>query len=311
MIRTAFILMAGVIVASCNKRPIEDTKGKKIPVLFSSNVAKTNNPAGNQNKVTGVGFDIDDVIGIFAYHSTGSMFAVDELTRFNVPYLQKEKSELLTNDEPIYFPEEEQARLNFVGYYPYSSQMTPQGIVTGNIADQSQGTAQAILYSDNAKDMARTANYVALEFHYVMAQVIVNIKYDPVTMPGGDPSKISAVMLSGSGLYTAFDFDATNGSVQPKVAPGAGIAGSISMRPGLVTTVATVLPGAVTGLRLDIVTPIHTYSPVPKDITYEAGYQYTYNVTLRGGGDVEISSTIVAWEPGNGTGEVIPGESAN
>lgn len=295
------MLTALIVMVGCNKREIAQETG--YPVQFKGSVLKSGIPAG---KVTGTGFDQDEVIGICAYSSQTSMFSVDEFTRFNVAYVQKEAAELVTlNEEPVYFPMDVSVPMNFIGYYPYSDQVSATGILSVDMADQRTMTAPGYLYSDNAKEIVRTANYIPLEFRYVVAQVIVNIKYDPETMPDGDLAKITSVTLEGTGLKTAFDLDVTNGNVTPK---GTNLRGSVQMVPAVAQAIANVVPGAVTDLKLNIVTPSHTYSPVPSDITYQAGYQHTYNVTLKGGGDAQISATIVPWEAGNGGGEVIPGE---
>lgn len=55
----------------------------------------------------------------------------------------------------------------------------------------------------------------------------------------------------------------------------------------------------------------------PKDVTFLPGRQYIYNVTLKGGGEVEIvgdgQATVLPWEMGN-DGDALPpivGEQEN
>ena len=72
------------------------------------------------------------------------------------------------------------------------------------------------------------------------------------------------------------------------------------MRPGSAETTATVAPATARDLTVSVTTPAHTYVARPRDITYERGRQYTYNVTLKGGGEAQIGeASIVDWEPGN------------
>lgn len=296
-----FALAAGA--SGCNKRPIVGGQETRYPVVFSSGVNKT-----VANKVAGDAFEVGDVLGICSYPAGGAMFSESEFTRVNVPYVQQTGKELGVRDgiDPLYFPVEPDVALGFKGYYPYSEQMSAQGVISVEMADQHAGAAAPLLYSDNMNNVVRTANYVELKFQYMVAQVILNIKYDPVSFPNGDLAAISAVSLEGDGLYTACDFRVTDGTV---TATGGSMRRAVAMQPGVETSVATMVPARVTGLKVMIVTPGHTYVATPSDMTYVAGYQYTYNVTLKGGGDVVIGNAVITdWEAGNGGGEVIPAE---
>lgn len=134
--------------------------------------------------------------------------------------------------------------------------------------------------------------------------MVLNIRYDPL-MPAGDVAAITAVSLAGDGLSTAYDFHVTDGSVT--TTRNGTARGVIGMQPGVATAKITVVPAAVNNIEVSVVTPIHTYIGHPQNITYEVGKTYTYNMTLKGGGEVEMGeATIVDWEPGNNGGEVIP-----
>lgn len=282
----------------CSKRQMGEIEGGKYPVQFSCKDFPKKNEAGS--KVTDQNFEAGDVIGMYSYPSGEAMFGSGDFTRNNVPYVYQQEGELLVVDGevPMYFPADPALPLNFKGYYPYSDQMTADGVLTLDIADQSEGAKGAVLYSNNAQRIARTANYVSLEFGYVMAQVVINIQYDPETMPDGDVAAISAVTMEGDGMHTACDFHVTDGSVT--TTGGSSVHGAIGMRPGTAKTIATVVPGTVFNLAVTVVTPTHTYVAQPKNITYETGRSYTYNMTLKGGGEVQIGdATIMEWEPGN------------
>lgn len=282
----------------CSKRQMGEIEGGKYPVQFSCKDFPKKNEAGS--KVTDQNFEAGDVIGMYSYPSGEAMFGSGDFTRNNVPYVYQQEGELLVRDGevPMYFPTDPALPLNFKGYYPYSDQMTTDGVLSLDIADQSAGAKGAVLYSNNAQRIARTANYVRLEFGYVMAQVVINIQYDPETMPDGDVAAISAVTMEGDGMHTACDFHVTDGSVT--TTGGSSVHGAIGMRPGTAKTIATVVPGTVFNLAVTVVTPTHTYVAQPKNITYETGRSYTYNMTLKGGGEVQIGdATIMEWEPGN------------
>lgn len=298
------------LVCGCSKRQMGEIEGGKYPVQFScGELPKKVTPA---TKVTDTNFEAGDVIGMYSYPSGEAMFGTGDFTRGNVPYVYQSEGELLVKDGqvPMYFPADPALPLTFKGYYPYSEQMGADGVLTMDIADQSAGAKGAILYSNNAQRIVRTANYVSLEFGYVMAQVVINIQYDPETMPGEDVAAISVVTLEGNGLHTAFDFHVADGSVT--TAGGSSVRGVIGLRPGAAKTYATVVPGTVLDLAVTVATPAHTYVARPKNITYETGRQYTYNVTLKGGGEVQIGdATIMEWEPGNDPNdEPIIGEPA-
>ena len=299
----ALAILAGV--SSCNKRSIGQVDADKYPVQFSAREFGNNVKA--VTKVTDEGFEQGDVIGIYSYPTGGAMFGTGEFNRGNVPYVQMETNELLVQSglEPLYFPADPELPLAFRAYYPYSDLMTSDGVLAVDIADQTRGETNAILYSANAQSIKRTANYVSLEFGYVVAQVVLNIKYDPVAVPDGDVAAVTAVTLAGDGLFTAYDFHVVDGSVT--MSGNAAARGAIGMQPGVATAKITVVPGAVNNLEVSVVTPAHTYVGRPQNITYEVGKTYTYNMTLKGGGEVQMGeATIVDWEPGNNGGEVIP-----
>lgn len=303
----AFALATLIGISGCNKRSIGQLDDDKYPVQFSAREFGKTGKA--MTKVTDAGFEKGDVIGIYSYPTGGAMFGTGEFTRGNVPYVQMETNELLVQAglDPLYFPADPELPLAFKAYYPYSELMTADGVLAVNIADQAAGQTNAILYSSNAGSIKRTANYVSLEFGYVVAQVVLNIKYDPVTVPGGDVAAITAVRLAGDGLFTAYDFHVANGSVT--TAGSAAARGVIAMQPGVAAAKVTVVPGTVNNLEVNVVTPTHTYVGRPQNIAYEVGKTYTYNMTLKGGGEVVMGeATIVDWEPGNNGGEVIPAD---
>lgn len=265
---------------------------------------------------------------MFAYPSTlvgQQMFGTGDDIRKNIPYVAQGGSlrgQLMVEEgqTPIYFPSDETKKLSFKGYYPYSDEMTADGALALNLVDQSAGQKGAILYSDNNKDgVLRTADFVKLEFRYVMAQVVINIQYDQATMPNGQVAGISAVSIEGEGLRTACDFYVEDGGVKTGTFVS-GTRGRVALKPGSATTQATVVPGSipVTDLVITVVTPLHTYVAKPQDVAtgYEAGKQYIYNVTLKGGGEAEIvgdETTILPWEPGNDVTNQTPiiGEQEN
>lgn len=309
-----------VLWGGCNKQAVERPENDRYPVQFS---CAAPSETTTTTKVTGEYFDAGEVIGMFAYPSTlvgQQMFGTGEDIRKNVPYVAQGGSSrgqlmIQTGQTPIYFPSDETKKLSFKGYYPYSSEMTADGVLTLNLSDQSAGQKGAILYSNNnAAGVLRTADFVELKFRYVMAQVVINF-----SMSSGEVAGISAVSIEGVGVRTACDFYVSDGSVKTGTFV-TGTRGRVEMKPGVATTQATVVPGAipVTDLVITVVTPLHTYVAKPKDLPtgYLAGNQYIYNVTLKGGGEAEIvgdETTILPWEAGNDVTNQTPiiGEQEN
>lgn len=291
-------VVAAVVLEGCSKRPMEGLDDGKYPVQFSCDVLSEEDRS--DTKVTSDRFDAGDMIGMFSYPSNGPMFGQGEFIKGNVLYVYRDGGALQVAEgwTPLYFPSDAAISMTFKGYYPHSNQMTTYGVLAVDLADQRSGATNEILYSDNAKQIGRTAEYVKLQFEYVMAQVILNIQYDPATMPNGNVASISAVTLEGNGVYDKCDFHVENGTVT--AAAGSAARGTIGLKPGGATTVATVMPGTVLDLAVTVVTPAHTYVARPRNITYERGRQYTYNITLKDGGEVQIGeASILEWEPGN------------
>lgn len=329
--------MVAMLLGSCNKQAFEradevEDGGLKKEVRFSCAAASgtENGDAKVATKVTGTSFDEGEVIGIYAYPSGESIFGAGEDVRGNVPYKALgggQKGQLAVVQEngggevkPIYFPTDKSKWLNFRGYYPYSQNMSAEGKLMVNVADQSRGQEGAILYSDNQNGVATTADFIRLEFEYVMAQVVVNLKYDPVSMAGELVERnVTGVALEGTGLRTTCTFEVETGKITADV-EGESVAGRIVMKPGVATTQATVVPG--TGVLNDLVITVatragRTYVAKPSPVTFVAGRQYIYNVTLKGGGEAEIvgngEATVLPWEMGNNADLLPPivGEQEN
>ncbi len=326
-------VMVAMLLGGCRKTAFDRSEGEETgrqPVQFSS-AAGADKEESVATKVTGNSFDEGEVIGIYAYPSAGTMFGTGEDTRQNVPYSVlggAKKGQLTVASEgengvevkPIYFPTDKSKWLNFRGYYPYSKDMLANGVLAVNVADQSAGQDWAILYSNNQNNVATTAEFIRLEFEYVMAQVVINLKYDPATGETVERS-VTGVALEGMGLRTACAFSVETGTVSEVAGGGAADArGRIVLKPGMATTRATVVPGMglTSGLEILVATRGgRTYVAKPKDVTFLPGRQYIYNVTLKGGGEVEIvgdgQATVLPWEMGN-DGDALPpivGEQEN
>lgn len=307
-----FVLLlsaAATVMTGCDKRSVEQggEGGMKYQVHFACQ-ALVKNPEAD-SKVTGENFDEGDVVGIYSYPSDEAMFGTGEFTHGNVPYVYQAEGELLAQDgwTPIYFPLDESLPLTFISYYPYTDALSADGVLPVDLADQTKGPAQAILYSNNAQRITRTAEYVKLEYRYLMAQVIVNITFDDADIPNANMKDITSVVLNGTGMQNVADFHVEDGSLVTTT--GVESLQGYQMAPGLERTVATVLPQSVADPTITVVTPYHTFVAQPKAITYEAGLQYTYNLTLRSGGEVVIgNTTIEEWVPGNSGMPPIIGE---
>lgn len=308
----------------CSKQTVERLENEKYPVQFSCVALSDSEAASAETKVTGENFDAGDRVGLYAYPSSGSIFGEGEDVWGNVPYVAlggSSQGQLAVDGgkTPICFPADDAKTMTFKGYYPYSEEMAANGTLALELADQRAGQKGVILYSDNATEKTRTADFIRLEFRYALAQVVVNLQYDQTTMPDEDVAHITAVTLSGTGVQTSGVFSVADGTVSATAATDGE--GTVALKAGVSTTKGTVLSGggkAATGLVIAVVTPVHTYVAKPKDIEdgFEAGKQYIYNVTLKGGGEAEIAgdgeASILPWEEGNDTTQPpIIGEQEN
>lgn len=315
-----FMLVVLLLVGVCGCEKISEgavDSGNDNVVDDIEYVVKFDCDVTDDSKLNSDGFEVGDQIGLFSYPSKSSIHGESEFVRLNVPYIHHTNKLSLVdglNLEPIYFSEDVDLTLDFVGYYPYSDKMTVSGFLSlGDLSDQSENVFESILYSNNAINKSRTANSIKLSFGYVMAQVIVNIKYDLESVPDGDVVNITDVILEGNNLHTKCDFYVATGDISGKDGVDRS---AIIMKAGVATTVANVSPNAVNDIVLRIVTKEYTYVAKPRDIHYERGKQHEYNVTLRGEpvypGDkiveVEIiESPIVDWKPGNDGVNINPG----
>lgn len=308
-----YIVLAGwavVMLAGCSKRTVGEGMGEEegYPVRFAVGEVTTSKVLDDDK------FEEGDVIGMYAYPQNSSMFATgDEFVRQNVPYVQMSNGELLVEagNDPITFPESK--KLYFVGYYPYSAEADAAGKVEMDIADQTNGMTGAVLYSDTWKNkgVSRTFEYVKLEFRYVVAQVVINIKFDPVTMPDGDVGDITSVTFTGDGLQSGYEFDVqSGGTALLNGGTGTGARGRLNLEPGVSVIKAAVVPnGNIKNMEFTVTTADGmTYNAKPNDITYVKGTRYTYNLTLKDSGSAILGDAeITDWEPGNDGGTHISG----
>ncbi|WP_300681765.1 fimbrillin family protein [uncultured Rikenella sp.] len=302
-----YIALAGIAfltLAGCNKRAVgEGTEEETYPVRFAVGEVVASKVVDDE------AFEVGDVIGMYAYPHNNSG---DAKERKNVPYVQMSNRELLAEagHDPIVFPDSKSQMLNFIGYYPYSTQADAGGKVEMDIADQTSGMTGAVLYSDNATKITRTLEYVELEFRYVVAQVVFNIQFDPVTMPSGAVSDITAVTFSGDGLQAGYEFDVQTGRTALLGGIGTGSRGRLRLQPGVSACKAAVVPnGNIKNMEVVVeLADGMIYTAKPKNMTYVKGTRYTYNLTLKDSGSVILGDAeITDWEPGNDGGTHISG----
>ncbi len=116
--------MAFLTLAGCNKRMVGEGTGEETyPVRFAVGEVTTTSKV-----VDDEAFEVGDVIGMYAYPHNNSG---DAKERKNVPYVQMSNRELLAEagHDPIVFPDSKSQMLNFIGYYPYSTQADAGGKV--------------------------------------------------------------------------------------------------------------------------------------------------------------------------------------
>ncbi len=333
--RNTYIALASVLALTmavgCQKRKIDPDPGpgpvpvpdpQQTEVVLSGNVDARESKGGTK-RVTGQNFGVGDSIGVYMYRS-GQSLGRGADARSNVPYLQGtfQVLNVAANAQggAILYPAEAGTQVNFVGYYPYKQGVTDR--VQLNLADQQDAAEEFdLLYSDNAKNIATpapnggNADEVEMEFRHVLAKINVKVVFDgSFTSPVYLSDIQGPVTFTATGLRTLLAMNMANGAVQVDMATGGEIKMQLPLVDGGVTATANVAPGvALTGLRFTI--PLlgytahpYTYIAAPSNITYQAGYEYTYTVTLGQGGDAIIGeAVIVPWEDGDA--QVIEGET--
>lgn len=259
--------------------------------------------SGIQTRAFDNQWEDDDQIGIFMLDN-GQNTVADGYD--NVPYRVASAGEggkaFNPVDEVIYFPTNGDKR-DFIAYYPYSASKVANGVYAIDLTNQDPQRNIDFMLAGKVADKSRSDANVSFQFAHKLAKIVMDI--EPGEGVTADDLKHITVSLTGQ--PTEGTFDVLNGqhvtvtSTDKKAvtlladAEGThaeGIVFPSENYDGMSFTFAT---QAIGGYEWPL-------SKSEKATKFEAGKKYLYTITVNKT-EINVTSTIKDWEPGNEGGE--------
>lgn len=288
------VLLAALALTACSNEE-ETTQGAdgRVALQVSS---------GIQTRAYNNQWEAGDRIGIYAF-GTGGTTVYDGYA--NIPYITQTNGtsgSFSPNGTTIYLPTDD-AKLDFVAYYPYTANLTGN-VYTVDVSDQ---TSQKAIDLMAAGTQTADRKNVTVAFNFVHKLSKVEVTLEPGS--GMTETELADLTVELTGQQTAGTFDVT----QPTSA--------VSVTTATATPI-TLLTDAAGTFAEGIVLPSDSYNGMSLEITlsdgvsvftwplgyatesnsFEAGKKYLYTITVNKT-DISVTSTITDWKPGNGTGE--------
>lgn len=300
-------LLTAVAVACClqtntsciNQIEPEATEGR-IPITFSAKVKKAS------TKVTGTLFDKGDQIALFA---TLSGQRLDEARYLDNLLLTGSDDNRLVPQRDVFYPEGNDAALDFTCYYPYTAQGLPAGSSKLPVAvqpDQSRpgNLSLSDLLVARKMNVKSSTDDVALEFGHKLAKL-------KLTLTPGEGENLDDMLaadpkLVAAGFYTRAEYDLETGTFgnleqMADIVPG----GSWKIEDDKLTGKELIVIPQNTGsgqlLQMEWNGRIYTCL-IPGLEAVDSNTQYELDITARQSSSEMLSgavATIAQWEEGS------------
>ncbi|MDR2815990.1 MAG: fimbrillin family protein [Proteiniphilum sp.] len=286
-------LVYAAMFTSCNMNDdIQDETNPPQAVCFSAGIAGQavqNGAPGT--RAAGDAWAANDAIGIFMVGNGTTTIAENAA---NKQYTTAGTSAFtaVPGDE-IYYPMDGSA-VSFIAYYPWKTGNTLTGNISVDVSGAQDATKQAaidLLWSDNAKNFSKASTgNVALEFKHKLSKIVMNCTADASV---GAP--LTGMSVTIKGMNTKNTLKPEDGSLGTANTPAA-------ITPRTITNGskydAIVLPGsyAADGVTVEFTVGSDTFTwKLPAAAAkFEAGNEYTYEVTLKRTG-ITVTGTINPW----------------
>lgn len=267
------MVMSQILLASCTEvaealNPTDDPLEESLEgeVSFGASISSL------QSKATESSFDSGDQISVTAYLS-------DEIYASNALYTYA--GNVFTSEAPINLPEDGSS-LSYRAVYPYTEMS--DGVVEFSIKQDQSGTNYTASDLMSSALNATVQSSPSLTFEHVLSSVVVNITSE-VTLVDVD-----ATIESAEGLA----YNMLDNSIE-----ALGNTVSVSMNEnGTYSYKAIVVPASYSAgdaIATIYVAGVEYVINTPESVTYESGYQYTFNLTIAYGSsdnsDLEVKFT--------------------
>lgn len=290
-------ILATLLFAGCsNEETIPGTNEKdgRVALQVSS---------GIQTRAFDNQWEDDDQIGIFMLDN-GQNTVADGYD--NVPYRVESAGEggkaFSPSSEVIYFPTNGDKR-DFIAYYPYSADKVAGGVYAIDLTNQDPQRNIDFMLAGKVADKSRSDANVSFQFAHKLAKIVMDI--EPGEGVTADDLKHITVSLTGQ--PTEGTFDVLNGqnvtvtSTDKKAvtlladADGTHAEGIVFPSENYDGMSFAFTTQAIGGYEWPL-------SQSTKASKFESGKKYLYTITVNKT-EINVTSTIKDWEPGNEGGE--------
>ena len=280
----ALAVLALSLAACNNENEILNNDGP-VAAQFTADIYKAVSTRVNSE---GTGFTDKDCIGINS----------EDIT--NVPYV-RENGQFGPKGTTIYFNDTETK--TFSAYYPYREDSELQnGIVSVNTDQYGQGPEIDFLFASGATGSTSSPT-VSFTGEHAFKHCMSLVKFNFLEGEGVDFSEKILKHCMLNGLKTVGTFNTTTGETALTVDYPSPI--TMWFDDGATTSQLFIFPQT-----LDFTTPLNlsvvyngveytTTLPKPSTSKLDAGYAYTYNITLNNKGITVEEPEITPWEPGD------------
>jgi len=285
-------LAGAVAFTSCNNDD-EPVTNDKTPVQFAAGIGGNVATGAPETRAAGTTWGTGDDIGIFTVTNGTTTPAIDA----NMQYETTAGDGTFTaidDANMIYYPGS--GTIDFIAYYPWET-----GAALGTPIDVEIGTAQTaatqatfdLLYAKTtAGYTSASPTTVPLAFDHQLSKLVMNLV-------AGSGASLSNVSVSIKGMNTKNTFNLSTGAL------GTTASTPVAITPRTITANASydaiILPGSyTTGVSVEITAGGETYTWDCGAITFAAGSEHVYTVTLIKDGGVTVTGTINPWTTGTG-----------
>ena len=247
-------------------------------------------------------WEAGDRIGIYAFETKGTT-VYDGYA--NIPYITRTdgaKGLFSPESIAIYLPTDD-AKLDFVAYYPYTANLTGN-VYTVDVSDQASQKAIDLMAA-GTQTADRTAPNVTFSFTHKLCKVEVTLE------PGSGmtEAELKGLTVELTGQQTGGTFDVTQPTSAVSVTTGTATPITLKTTDDGTFAEGIVLPSEnYRGMSFEITlsdgASVFTWplSDATASEKFEAGKKYLYTIRVNKT-DISVTSTITDWTPGNGSGE--------
>ena len=259
--------------------------------------------SGIQTRAFDDQWEDDDQIGIFMLNN-GQNTVADGYD--NVPYRVESAGEggkaFSPSSEVIYFPTNGDKR-DFIAYYPYSADKVVNGVYAIDLTVQNPQKDIDFMLAGKVADKSRDDATVSFQFVHKLAKIVMDI--EPGAGVTADDLKNIAVSLTGQ--PTEGTFDVLNGQHVTATSTDKKAVTLLAYADGTHAEGIVFPSENYDGMNFTFTTQaIGGYEwPLNKSVEatkFESGKKYLYTITVNKT-EINVTSTIKDWEPGNEGGE--------